>query len=244
MRVTNNFAACGVIKVGDDENIGSTLLTFENDLKKFGVRAGAYYLVPPFHSQVSKKTIISYFGFSDEFMKMYLDPLVFENDPIPDNVMVLGKAVSWLELIKKFNLSPQHNEFINFIDSDDMSTGIAIPLFGPNSRNSYSVFLLSHVDDLNNIDLLEKIINCAQLAHRKICILVARDNVDQIKLSKREGEVIYWMAHGKSNQDISTILGLSAGTVDTYIRRIYAKLGVNDRISAIIEALGRGLTLI
>jgi DNA-binding CsgD family transcriptional regulator len=244
MRIASSLETDGIIKVGDDETIGSTLVTCENDLKKLGVRAGAYFLTPPFHSQVSKKTVVSHFGFSDEFMDKYLDPMVFENDPMPDSVMTYGRSVSWLEVLEKFNLSEMHNEFVEFIDSDDIATGISIPLFGPNSRNSYSVFLLSHKDDLHNIELLEKIISCAQLAHRKICMLVARDSADQIKLSKRESEVIYWMAHGKSNQDIATIIDVSSATVDTYIRRIYAKLGVNDRISATIEALGKGLVLI
>ena len=52
------------------------------------------------------------------------------------------------------------------------------------------------------------------------------------------------MARGKSNPDIATILGISAETVDTYVRRLYPKLGVHDRVTAVAEGIARGLVLL
>jgi DNA-binding CsgD family transcriptional regulator len=53
--------------------------------------------------------------------------------------------------------------------------------------------------------------------------------------------VLGWVAQGKSNAAIGEILGISAHTVDAHLRRIYLKLGVVDRISAALRALGFGL---
>ena len=61
-------------------------------------------------------------------------------------------------------------------------------------------------------------------------------------LSAREKEVIHWVARGKSNSVIGDILGCSAHTVDTHLRRIFAKLDVSDRISAAVRAVALGLT--
>ena len=44
-----------------------------------------------------------------------------------------------------------------------------------------------------------------------------------------------------SNAAIGEILGISAHTVDTHLRRIYLKLGVFDRISAAVRGIGVGL---
>ena len=60
-------------------------------------------------------------------------------------------------------------------------------------------------------------------------------------LSGREMEILDWVARGKSNSVIAEILNLSAGTVDTYLRRIYDKLDVSDRTSAAVRGVGMGL---
>ncbi len=51
-------------------------------------------------------------------------------------------------------------------------------------------------------------------------------------LTAREGEVLSWLAKGKTNRDIAQILGLSPRTVDKHLEQIYAKLGVENRTAA------------
>jgi LuxR family transcriptional regulator, quorum-sensing system regulator CciR len=45
------------------------------------------------------------------------------------------------------------------------------------------------------------------------------------------------MAQGKSNNDIATILAIAPPTVATHVRRVFAKLGVHDRVSCAAKAL-------
>ena len=49
------------------------------------------------------------------------------------------------------------------------------------------------------------------------------------------------MGRSKSSGDIATILDIGPATVDTYVRRLYAKLDVNDRISAVLKGVRFGL---
>ena len=63
-----------------------------------------------------------------------------------------------------------------------------------------------------------------------------------IKLTPREAEVLSWVAQGKSNSIIAKILGVSPHTIDNYLRRIYTKIGVNNRTSAAVKAMILGLT--
>ena len=49
-------------------------------------------------------------------------------------------------------------------------------------------------------------------------------------LSEREGEVAQGFMAGQTVRDIAAALGLSPSTVETYRKRIYAKLGVSSRI--------------
>ncbi len=54
----------------------------------------------------------------------------------------------------------------------------------------------------------------------------------KLNLSAREGEVLAWLAHGKSNKDIAAILSLSPRTVTKHIEQIFTKLGVENRTAA------------
>jgi DNA-binding NarL/FixJ family response regulator len=54
----------------------------------------------------------------------------------------------------------------------------------------------------------------------------------ELGLTTREGEVLSWLAKGKTNRDIAQILGLSPRTVDKHLEQIYSKLGVENRTAA------------
>ncbi|PWR23084.1 DNA-binding response regulator [Zavarzinia compransoris] len=60
---------------------------------------------------------------------------------------------------------------------------------------------------------------------------------DKLGLTAREGEVLMWLARGKSNRDIAEILGLSPRTVNKHLETIYDKLGVENRTAAAMLAL-------
>lgn len=61
------------------------------------------------------------------------------------------------------------------------------------------------------------------------------------RLTPREIEVLRWLAEGKSNPEIATILGVSAGTVKLHVQSILAKLGVENRTAAATAAREHGL---
>jgi DNA-binding CsgD family transcriptional regulator len=52
------------------------------------------------------------------------------------------------------------------------------------------------------------------------------------KLTRRENEVLHWLAAGKSNAEMAEILGVSPATVGKHLERIYEKLGVENRTAA------------
>lgn len=51
-------------------------------------------------------------------------------------------------------------------------------------------------------------------------------------LSRREAEILSWVAQGKTNEDIATILTLSPRTVQKHLEHIFGKLGVETRTAA------------
>jgi DNA-binding CsgD family transcriptional regulator len=59
-------------------------------------------------------------------------------------------------------------------------------------------------------------------------------------LSDREVEVLTRIAQGDSNKQAALALFISEQTVKNHLKHIYTKLGVNDRTSAILTAIGHG----
>jgi DNA-binding NarL/FixJ family response regulator len=66
-------------------------------------------------------------------------------------------------------------------------------------------------------------------------------DAQQEVLSERETEVLGLLARGYSYGEIATLLGISAQTVGTYVKRLYRKLEVGSRSEAVFEASSRGL---
>jgi DNA-binding CsgD family transcriptional regulator len=71
--------------------------------------------------------------------------------------------------------------------------------------------------------------------------LVAPPTAADELLSAREREVLQLTADGNSASGVADVLVLSAGTVRTHLRNIYAKLGVSDRAAAVATGIRRGL---
>jgi len=57
-------------------------------------------------------------------------------------------------------------------------------------------------------------------------------------LTRRQIEVLTWVARGKTNAEIAKILNLKPKTIGKYLERIYPKLGVENRTAAASFILG------
>jgi DNA-binding NarL/FixJ family response regulator len=89
---------------------------------------------------------------------------------------------------------------------------------------------------LDGIDLVEPSLRRA-LASRE----PNRSGPPQMQLTERELQVLTGMSQGKSNGAIGRELYLSEDTIKTHARRLFRKLGVNDRAQAVALGFRRGL---
>jgi len=65
----------------------------------------------------------------------------------------------------------------------------------------------------------------------------------QVTLSPREHEIVRMVAEGHPNKTIAAVLDISSWTVGTYLRRIFAKLGVGSRAAMVARLADRGLVM-
>jgi DNA-binding CsgD family transcriptional regulator len=67
-------------------------------------------------------------------------------------------------------------------------------------------------------------------------IVIEPKTLERFGLSRREAEVLAWVAEGKTNSEIGTILSARPRTVAKHLERIYQKLGVENRTAAALAA--------
>lgn len=62
--------------------------------------------------------------------------------------------------------------------------------------------------------------------------------LESLGLTRREAEVLAWVAEGKTNAEIAVILGASGRTIAKHLEHVYRKLGVETRTAAAAVSLG------
>ncbi|WP_309620722.1 response regulator transcription factor [Salinibacterium sp.] len=70
-----------------------------------------------------------------------------------------------------------------------------------------------------------------------------RERTDYPELTDREVEVLALLAKGNSNSEIATELFVGEATVKTHVSNVLAKLGVRDRIRAVVWAYENGFAV-
>ena len=61
--------------------------------------------------------------------------------------------------------------------------------------------------------------------------------LETLDLTQREAEVLLWVAQGKSNSDVATILAIAEKTVKIHLGHIFEKLNVETRTAAALIAI-------
>jgi len=120
-----------------------------------------------------------------------------------------------------------------------LGDGVVVPVFGPLFRNGYFCF---HGEPGREYDDREILMmhSVSQTAYLKLLDLMYREEEEGRSLSNRELEIINLIARGQSNQTVAEGLDVSINTINTYMKRIFEKLDVSDRVSAVMRAYALG----
>jgi DNA-binding CsgD family transcriptional regulator len=80
------------------------------------------------------------------------------------------------------------------------------------------------------------LVGLARLLSPSLVRALAPDST--LGLTRREIEVLAWVAAGKTNAQIAEMLSIAPGTVKKHLEHIYEKLGVSSRTDAAVTAIG------
>lgn len=175
-------------------------------------------------------------GMSAEWMHRYRSLNLAEHDPIPRVAFRIGRPVTAGEAIKSAHgLSADERAFIEAFTAAGMTSALLLPTFGPLGRPALvGVGGAASEEALDATDL-SMAAAVAQQAHIRMELLRKEDIAP--RLSAKERQIVKLMARGKSNSEIGALLATAPATVATHVKRIYSKLGVNDRVNCVSKAM-------
>lgn len=227
----------------ESTSLDRTLRVVGNYFLERGVERLVYHHHPPAGAEDYDQAItVEHWGFPEEWVAEYTDKEYYRVDPITRRAMRNTRPFWWSEIVALENLQPAQKDYLKELHKARIGDGLAVPVFGPRGRNGYvGLGFGVHGRELPEHRVATYQM-AAQIGHQRYCEILI-NGFEHVRLSPREEEILGWAARGKSNTVIADILGLSSNTVDTHFRRIFAKLGVNERVTAVLRGMALGLVV-
>ena len=179
-------------------------------------------------------------GMPPEWMRRYLERDFDLIDPVSTAATTRNEVGTLGELLKQLTVNDVGRLFVEEATRMGLTDGLAIPTSG--LRHARGFFGIDNVaaEDLAKVDrsLMRAV---AQHAHLRIDRIEEEHGAGIDGLSPREAEILNWVAAGKSNPETAMILGISEATVGTHLKRLFTKLGVHDRVSAVLAGFKLGM---
>jgi DNA-binding NarL/FixJ family response regulator len=116
-------------------------------------------------------------------------------------------------------------------------------------KQGVDAYVLKNADPDELIYTIREVVENRHVAHYQHVLDQAEDDLYsdldayklKFKLSKREFEILKYLAKGQSNREIAEMLHLSIYTVETHRKHIYTKLNVSTSAELIKKAMDMGL---
>lgn len=229
------FLLDAISRSGGIEQLRAAIM---NSLAAIGFTA-AYFIAPVSVDRQVGRQLFN-IGFPASWERRYRERFRLV-DPMPDFALRCERVFRWSDLLAQVDLPSDEARYVQLMARFSRLDGVGVGCFGPQARCGFmAAGRPSDRDALRYTNLL-RVQTIGQLSFLRYAELVRPFDTDAPPLSRREMDVMRWLANGKSNSVIADILGIQKSSVDVYVRRIFTKLGVSDRTTASVRALALGL---
>ena len=207
--------------------------------RRVGIVMNSYHHYPPIGAvDFTDQLAIFADGFPENWVQRYAEQRYDRCDPIVRKALNSTEAFWWSD-VDQNQVSSKEAAYLEDLWSQDLGDGLAVPVFGPNDRNGYvglGVGTTEKIFDAADIARLQTFCNAAHLHYCKL----SSDERERISLSPREHQTMKLVARGLKVPSIAESMNVTSHTVDTNLRRVYEKLGVNNRVGATLRCLALG----
>jgi LuxR family quorum sensing-dependent transcriptional regulator len=207
---------------------------------RFGLTALLAGTVPkPGTPQHEQRSHVLLCDWPKDWMERYVSMNYVDRDPLVTFMKRSPSAVYWHDAIDRVGADREARRVYGDAGSFKLKDGFAMPLVTIEG----DVVMVSLGGE--EIELSPEAISIISLvstfAIGRAMQLSAAPVVDhRPELTDREKECMRWAALGKSEWEISQILGISEHTSEKHLLNAKAKLGATNRVQAVAEAIRHG----
>lgn len=164
------------------------------------------------------------------------------SDPVHRACQRTALGFTWSALPTLIRLTPRDQRVLDAAADEGVGEGFTVPVHVPGEFSGSCSFATAM-----GVGLQADSLAAAQLvgafafeAARRLIGRPENSTGSHIHLSDRERECLVWIARGKCDSDIATILGISTHTVNQYVKHARAIFDVVTRAQLVARALLTG----
>lgn len=181
-----------------------------------------------------------------DWLERYVARNYVDHDPIVTRMKQLQAPFQWSDAAQKTRVGRGGKAVMGDAGEFKLKDGLAFPLITLD-RQIVMVSLGGERIDMSGMEfgMISLVATYAigramELTTAPMRTIEHVDIVPRVELTPRETECLKWAAVGKSEWEISQILGISEHTAEKHLLNAKFKLGAVNRVQAVAEAIRRG----
>jgi len=181
-------------------------------------------------------------NYPDDWVEYYDDNRLALSDPVHRASHLTSVGFVWSDLPRMIELTSRDREFMLKAEGQGIGDGFTVPANVPGESNGSCSFANPKGRAIRQEDL-----PVAQLAGafafeaaRRLWRVRSPSPKPIPKLTDRQRECVLWVARGKSDWEISRILGVQHETIVRHLKQARERYGVGKRTMLAVQALFDG----
>ena len=219
------------------DEIHSVILSY---IANFGFNCFIITDLPPAGFRPEPHIIMK--NWSQDWFTHYIGNRLYDHDPIARWVERNCQARLWSQILEGHEFTPQSKRVMSDAQDFGLKEGFIIPLWGTAGLRTCASLAGEHLElPPRSQDALHMVSLSAHEAAERV-FQPEEETFTEGKpvLTRREQEILRWVAQGKTDGEIATICNISANTAYNHVKSAAEKLDAVNRTHAVAKALVHG----
>jgi LuxR family quorum-sensing system transcriptional regulator CciR len=212
-------------------------------LKDVAGEMGFHYFALVHHTDLRRTSphVIHFDNYPESWASYFVETGLYAEDPVHQACLASNVGFTWAEVPKLIKITSRQLSILENAAKHGLGNGYTVATNIPGESSGFCSFATRQGRSLpeKNLLLAHLIGEFAFEAARRLSLdgLVRRQNPPRLT---RQHDCLLWAMHGKSDWEISRILGLSEETVSEHLKMARERYGVTKRLPLAICAIFDG----